>query len=419
MKLRSHRASSVGLDRDAGRGPRVGPWDGWPRPARGYAVLCVAGRRGRPADGDRRPAGRRTAPAGIAGRSRTVDLTDSIPQARADRHGPGLVLAPPAGQRVLPARPDRMGGRPRPGCPSALDGLRILHLTDLHLTPAYSDRFFEAMLEQVAGIEADLVVFTGDLIDDARPARPRRPAPRRGSGAGSASSRSSATTTTATDRRSARPRRCASAGFEVIEGRWATVRGRRRPRSPSAAPRRPGARCPTRPRSPRPTSGSCSATRPTRSAGRPDGGSTWCSPATPTAASTACRSSARSSCRAATAAATTAASSAAARPCCTSAAGSAPSTRSGVNCPAEVSLLHACDPRPAGAVPADPRPRDRDRSRAIAPDRPGVKVRCRPDGCRCTTRTARRRAPRARPTTSGRAGPASTSGCPRPRCSRS
>ena len=53
-----------------------------------------------------------------------------------------------------------------PGLPASLDGLKILHLTDLHFAHGYNRRYFEAVADEAAAQEADLVVFTGDLIDD-------------------------------------------------------------------------------------------------------------------------------------------------------------------------------------------------------------------------------------------------------------
>jgi predicted MPP superfamily phosphohydrolase len=55
---------------------------------------------------------------------------------------------------------------PFPNLPAELDGLSILHLTDLHFAHAYDRRYFEAVFERAAGYQADLVLTTGDLIDD-------------------------------------------------------------------------------------------------------------------------------------------------------------------------------------------------------------------------------------------------------------
>ncbi|MDG3005800.1 metallophosphoesterase [Paludisphaera mucosa] len=50
--------------------------------------------------------------------------------------------------------------------PSEMDGLSILHLTDLHFSRAYDRRYFEAVCDVAADMTSDVVVVTGDLIDD-------------------------------------------------------------------------------------------------------------------------------------------------------------------------------------------------------------------------------------------------------------
>ena len=52
--------------------------------------------------------------------------------------------------------------------PPVFDGLSILHLTDLHFSPAYGRRFFEEAIEMAlaSGPPPDLVAITGDFIDD-------------------------------------------------------------------------------------------------------------------------------------------------------------------------------------------------------------------------------------------------------------
>jgi predicted MPP superfamily phosphohydrolase len=55
---------------------------------------------------------------------------------------------------------------PLPGLPMACDGLSVLHLSDLHFGPCYAMRYFEEALDAAAAWDCDLVVFTGDLIDD-------------------------------------------------------------------------------------------------------------------------------------------------------------------------------------------------------------------------------------------------------------
>jgi predicted MPP superfamily phosphohydrolase len=53
-----------------------------------------------------------------------------------------------------------------PGLPCSFRPLRILHLSDLHFAPCYRRAFFEAVADEGASWEADLVLFTGDLLDD-------------------------------------------------------------------------------------------------------------------------------------------------------------------------------------------------------------------------------------------------------------
>jgi predicted MPP superfamily phosphohydrolase len=63
---------------------------------------------------------------------------------------------------------------PIPGLPDALEGLRILHLSDLHFRAAWFDGY-DQILEQVAHDPPDLIVITGDFVEaraDHRPARP-------------------------------------------------------------------------------------------------------------------------------------------------------------------------------------------------------------------------------------------------------
>ena len=50
--------------------------------------------------------------------------------------------------------------------PPALDGVSILHFSDLHLARCFDRRFFEAVFEEAASLESDLHLFTGDLVDD-------------------------------------------------------------------------------------------------------------------------------------------------------------------------------------------------------------------------------------------------------------
>jgi predicted MPP superfamily phosphohydrolase len=53
-----------------------------------------------------------------------------------------------------------------PRLPAALDGVSILHLTDLHFTGTPDRSFYEWALERCAREPADLIALTGDIVDD-------------------------------------------------------------------------------------------------------------------------------------------------------------------------------------------------------------------------------------------------------------
>jgi len=53
-----------------------------------------------------------------------------------------------------------------PTLPRTFGALRILHLSDLHFAHCYTLDYFKAVAEVAAAWEADLVCFTGDLLDD-------------------------------------------------------------------------------------------------------------------------------------------------------------------------------------------------------------------------------------------------------------
>ncbi len=49
--------------------------------------------------------------------------------------------------------------------PAALDGFRIVQITDIHIGPLLDRRFAQHLVERVNALDADLVAVTGDLVD--------------------------------------------------------------------------------------------------------------------------------------------------------------------------------------------------------------------------------------------------------------
>src|SRR5262249_21685757 len=50
--------------------------------------------------------------------------------------------------------------------PEPLVGLQILQLSDLHLAHCFKRRYFEQVIDACLGWQPDLIVFTGDLVDE-------------------------------------------------------------------------------------------------------------------------------------------------------------------------------------------------------------------------------------------------------------
>src|SRR5207302_10716067 len=54
-----------------------------------------------------------------------------------------------------------------PHLPRGHHGLRVVHLTDLHMSGRIAKTYFERVVEEVNRCEADLVLITGDIIERA------------------------------------------------------------------------------------------------------------------------------------------------------------------------------------------------------------------------------------------------------------
>jgi predicted MPP superfamily phosphohydrolase len=52
-----------------------------------------------------------------------------------------------------------------PGLPKALDGFKIVQMSDIHVGPVIQRRFMDAVVEQCNALKPDLMCITGDLVD--------------------------------------------------------------------------------------------------------------------------------------------------------------------------------------------------------------------------------------------------------------
>ncbi len=141
-----------------------GHWATWPAPARAYALLCLAvALVGLPAVTLLRAF--RKAPANVATRAEVLDLAAAPGLDRVvgdGRHNWLLRLPGNRSLRVQKVECDLSF----PGLPPALDGLTVVQVSDTHFSHCYRREFFEVVIEEAARWDADLVAFTGDLLDD-------------------------------------------------------------------------------------------------------------------------------------------------------------------------------------------------------------------------------------------------------------
>lgn len=139
----------------------------WPWALRLYAGACLLiGLLGVPATSIglrlRRP------PAGVSTGTRRLNPDDLAPAASGREE---LIGRGPNARLLLLPRNDSLGLVVRdcrvemPGLPPALDGVSLVQLADLHMSPCYNRRYFEAVAERAAALEPDLVLCTGDVVE--------------------------------------------------------------------------------------------------------------------------------------------------------------------------------------------------------------------------------------------------------------
>ncbi len=140
------------------------PWWTWPWPIRGYAVLCaITGTVGWPVASLILASRRR--PEGIDGVSEVRQIAGS------DEHDEWIGNGRRSWLLRLPGNQSfrlclREWDVALPDLPEPLAGLRIVQISDLHLAPCFRRAYFERVIAACRDWEADLIVLTGDVVEE-------------------------------------------------------------------------------------------------------------------------------------------------------------------------------------------------------------------------------------------------------------
>lgn len=155
----------------AGWSWRVGP-DAWPLPLRVYGMALAAwGLVALPLSC--RWLSTRERPRGVRGSAHPVlapsppDYPDPLPTLATRYQGTGKhawMLRLPRNEALHPILHE--WHVPLASLPATLHGMRLLHLTDLHLSQNIQLRFYEHVVESLSQLDPDLVLLTGDIIED-------------------------------------------------------------------------------------------------------------------------------------------------------------------------------------------------------------------------------------------------------------
>lgn len=107
---------------------------------------------------------RRTLPHELQTRSRTLNIAQELGTRPAGAGPHDWMLRLPGNQAFHVEINERELLIPR--LPAAWDGLSILHFSDVHFIGTLDRAYFEQVLQHAQSMAADLICFTGDLLDD-------------------------------------------------------------------------------------------------------------------------------------------------------------------------------------------------------------------------------------------------------------
>lgn len=135
----------------------------WPLWLQTYVVLCAANTLFGTLPWLVRRALRRDPAALVADAHRVIDLRSCLDRASMPSRYGRFLTSIPRNESLTVAVHEKALRLPR--LPKEFDGLRVVHLTDVHMTGRIGKPFFDRMAELVNEADADFVFLTGDLLE--------------------------------------------------------------------------------------------------------------------------------------------------------------------------------------------------------------------------------------------------------------
>ena len=102
----------------------------------------------------------------LSSRSRLIDIEDRLGYRPTGKGPYGFLTQLPRNEIFQVEVSEKEVCLPR--LPRSWDGLSLLHLTDLHFSGAITRAYFDHVMDLSEQLGPDLIVFTGDLLDDQR-----------------------------------------------------------------------------------------------------------------------------------------------------------------------------------------------------------------------------------------------------------
>ena len=100
----------------------------------------------------------------LSERTELIDLQETLGASAAGNWAGGWFLSLPGNESLQLEINERELRIAR--LPAEMDGLTIAHISDLHFTGRLSQAYYSAVVDRVLALDADLIVLTGDLVEE-------------------------------------------------------------------------------------------------------------------------------------------------------------------------------------------------------------------------------------------------------------